>query len=108
MDYESFFLDETVNRKKFDFPPFARLIRLEFKHTDEEKCKNGSQEIFNELAKFKINISPPYIPLIPRLRHRYRYQMIIKTKRDIPNELKDVLKALPSGWIVDVDPINLL
>ena len=108
MDYESFFLDETVNRKKFDFPPFTRLIRLEFKHTDEEKCKNGSQEVFNELAKFKINISPPYIPLIARLRHRYRYQMIIKTKRDIPNELKNVLKALPSGWIVDVDPINLL
>jgi len=108
MDYESFFLDETVNRKKFDFPPFMRLVRLEYRNPDQQKCQNESQKVYNILRKFNLNITPPYVPFITRVREKYRYQIIIKTKKDFSLDAKNVLKSLPIPWIVDVDPINLL
>jgi len=108
MDYGTFFLEELESRKKFQFPPFAKMIRLEYHHVDEEKCKNESQKVYNVLSKFGLDVTTPYIPFISRKLNRYRFQILIKYYKDIPAETKNVLKNLRSPWIVDVDPVSLI
>jgi primosomal protein N' (replication factor Y) len=46
----------------------------------------------------------PAPAFIPRLRGRYRWQLIIK-ERDPCRVLNGM--DLPSGWVTDVDPVGL-
>jgi len=52
-----------------------------------------------------LDIRGPAPAFIPRLRGRYRWQVLLRG--DNPNELLAQV-SLPQGWTVDVDPVSLL
>ena len=112
LDYEKFFLDEIALRKKYDFPPFIHLIRLLYKNADEEKVKEETSRVYKILSSYNAHkqyaISQPYAPFIEKARGKFKYQIVIKTARSLDNKIKIVLRTLPKGWIVDVDPVDLL
>ena len=118
LNYERFFLEELAQRKKYDFPPFVQLIRLLYKDIDKEKAIKETQRIYKLLSAInhkQYAFSQPYPCFIEKERNKHRYQIVIKTKRpaspaggQLDQEIKDSLRTLPKGWIVDVDPINLL
>ncbi len=114
LNYERFFLDEITQRRKFAFPPFNRLVRLLFKNADEEKAKKETVRIYQSLITnhFPLTtISRPHPAFISKERGKYRYQIVIKIsslRSKFSNQLKDTLRTLPKGWIIDVDPVNLL
>lgn len=112
LDYEKFFLDEIALRKKYDFPPFIHLIRLLYKNADEEKVKEETSRVHKILSIYNAHkqyaISPPYAPFIEKERSKFKYQIAIKTARSLDNKIKKILRTLPKGWIVDIDPVNLL
>lgn len=111
LDYEKFFLEEFGQRKKYDFPPHSRLIRLLFKDVDLERVKKETTRVY-KLLRINRNpqttISPPYACFIEKERGKYRWQIVVKSKRQLDKTLKNYLRTLPKGWIVDVDPVNLL
>jgi len=113
LDYDKFFLDELENRKKSQFPPFVQLIRLLYKNEDESVCKEETQRIYHDLNKLitddrlPITILGPSPAFIKKERNKFRYQIIIKLKKRNQG-LNNFLLTLPKGWIVDVDPVNLL
>lgn len=114
LNYERFFLDEMINRKKFAFPPFVRIIRLLFKNQDEVQVNIETQRVY-ELLKLTIScnqssISLPYWPFIKKERGKFRRQIIIKIApaKKLSYKEKDFFKTLPKGWILDVDPLNIL
>ena len=41
-DYKGFFAEEIQHRRKFNYPPFSRLIQLTFKHEDKKKTWEAS------------------------------------------------------------------
>ena len=125
LNYERFFLDEISQRRKYDFPPYTRLVRLLYKDVDKEKVIEETQRIYRLLSAIshkQYAISPPYSAFIEKERGKFRWQIVIKTKRpasparlaakraggQLDKKIKDILRALPKGWIVDVDPVNLL
>lgn len=109
--YEKFFLDELTQRKKYGFPPYVHLIRLLFKDVDREKVKEETNRLYKLLITDSspgITISPPHACFIEKERGKIRWQIVIKAKRQLDEKLKRSLGNLPKGWIVDVDPMNLL
>jgi len=113
LDYNKFFLDEIENRKKSNFPPLIQLIRLLYKNPDDSVCKEETQKIYYNLDKLitdnrlPITILGPSPAFIKKERNKFRWQIILKLKKR-NRGLDDFLRTLPIGWIVDVDPIDLL
>lgn len=64
IDYKKFFLDEIVQRKKHQFPPFTQLVRLLYKDKDLEKVKKETARVYGLLRSAirdkQYGISPPY------------------------------------------------
>lgn len=114
LDYERFFLDEMINRKKFSFPPFVRIIRLLYKNQDEVQVNIETQRVYEMLKQTvsdnQSSVSPPYWPFIKKERGKFRRQIIIKIRpvKKLSDEEKEFLKSLSKGWILDVDPLNIL
>jgi primosomal protein N' (replication factor Y) len=110
LSFDSFYKNEILTRKKYNYPPFYNVIKIVYKDTDEENCKLVSNKIYkrltNEFGDIIISESSP--AFISKRNKYFRYQIILRTKKAWPQELTIFLKKLGKGWIVDVDPIDLL
>lgn len=110
-DYKSFFNQEIEEKKALKLPPFGKIIKLVFQDYSHKKTETAAEEIFEMMKKTGVSqISEPQDCYVPKIRGRFRKQIIIKLKntKEIPQEIRKILKALPSGWIVDVDPISII
>lgn len=75
-----YFLSE---RKKFHYPPFTKLIMIEFKHRREDKVNRASQFLGSILRKYlpeECILGPEPSP-IARLNNMYQFQILLKLPR---------------------------
>lgn len=109
LDYEKFYQEEIVKRRKFGFPPFTHLTRLLYSNTDQELGQKESQKIFDLIRSSDkdIQIYGPSEPFVNKIRGRFRFQIIIKTKA-VDQNLKKLLTNLGTNWVIDTDPVDLL
>ncbi len=111
-DYAGFYRNEIAFRRRQNMPPFSRLIRLAYAHTNEalaerEATRMGRtlqhQRLTQGLTEVEVMGPAPAYPL--KVRGKYRWRLILRGPD--PRLLLD--KAdLPDGWVVDVDPVSLL
>lgn len=109
-DYGFFYPQEIAFRREQNNPPFSRLIRLLYSHTNREIAES---EAFRWSAKIKlerdgwgfsnVEIMGPTPAHPQRLRGRYRWQIILRGTN--PRVLLDKL-TIPNGWMADVDPVG--
>ena len=110
-DDDKFFKKDLEDRKKFHYPPFSKIIKLEYKHTDKTKSDKESQKLYNQLMSFSqskmIEISAPHPTIINKIKNKYSYQIVIKelAGMDINNRNK-MFEMTGDKWMIDVDPIN--
>lgn len=113
-NYEAFYKNEIKEREALSYPPFSQLVKITFQNVNEEKTEKEAQRIYREINlkvknKKNIQVSAPHFPLIPKVRRRFKKQIVIKIKtQKIPAELKKVLEKLGAGWIIDIDPISII
>ncbi len=116
-DYPSFFEQQLLERREFSFPPYARLIAIYFRHTNETLLKQAA-------AAFKQETGPilgerlfgPFQPSVYRVQNKYIMAFWVRTNKK--DNLPDVklflleqfahLRTRP-GWsgldiVPDVDP----
>ena len=82
-NYEIFYSEELQIRKDTFFPPFSRLIRIEFSGIDEQRVHESSQH-FNAVLPSLPEIYEklgPITPLIARLRSHYRKIILLKSNK---------------------------
>jgi len=110
-DYASFYRQEIAYRKQLHNPPFSRIVRLTFSHINEPACQKEAErlkkllEVEMEAAGTNgIRLIGPAPAFVPRLRGRYRWQLILRGK-DAAAFLSRI--DIPRGWAVDVDPLGL-
>ena len=111
-DYEGFYQQEIEFRRQQGYPPFNRLVKLLFTHTDAAKCEAEAerlrQRLDDQIARMgipNVDLIGPVPCFVGRLRGRYRWQIIVRGP-DPTVVLADF--PLPLGWRVDVDPVSLL
>ena len=111
-DYDQFYRQELEFRRAFGYPPFARMARLVYLHPTARVAAEETGRIADRLRAEILRrglestrlIGPSPAP-VERLRGRYRWQIEILAPD--PTELLGQ-SLLPAGWIVDVDPANVL
>ena len=117
MDLHQFLNAELSIRQAGNFPPFYKLIRLEYQNESLEKAELESKKVAETLQKINydhsMEISDPYQPFINKKRNKFRSQILLRTKNTykklpLTKEIQSIIKDLPKGWIVDVDPFSLI
>ena len=116
-NYEALYAKQLIERKKFQYPPFYRLIKITLKARDYHKVDQAAQWLGNVLhANLAVEILGPVDPPVARIRNLFLKQILIKfsIKDDrvmIKRNLKMALKSFESIGTyravrvnVDVDP----
>jgi primosomal protein N' (replication factor Y) len=111
-DYANFYDQEIAFRRQQGNPPFSRLARLTYIHTNAARCQNEAERIYRLLEQERDSQGLPNTTLIgpspaftQRVRGRYRYQIVIRSPDPLPLLSK---LSLPQGWAVDIDPVSLI
>ena len=111
-DFEKFFTREIKERKDLFLPPFGKLIKLIFQDYDAKKVSLEAERLYKaleELSDKDVAIAEPQNSFIANVCGRHRKQIILKLKNKlISPEIKNILSALPAGWLIDVDPISII
>jgi len=110
-DFLGFYQEEISNRRRLQYPPFVKLIRLETRSHHREEAHQEALALADEIqgvlfasGKKAIQVVGPTPPFFAKQRGYYRWQILIKGNAgkaivDIVNKEK---------WRIAVDPPNLL
>jgi len=110
-DYDGFYKQELRLRRELGYPPFTKLIKLEYRALQTGKAEEEAHKLadnIRELIKTKrftqtdmIGPAPSYYPK----KHGYWcWQIVLRG----PNP-QNLLKDLPiKSWQVEIDPVSLL
>ena len=111
-DYSTFYEQEMAFRRQQGDPPFSRLARLIYTHTNVVLCQKEAERIYHLLEQEVDSQGLPNVTLFgpsptftQRVRGRFRWQIIVRSPNPLP--LLSQL-VLPRGWSVDIDPVGLV
>jgi primosomal protein N' (replication factor Y) len=110
-DYAAFYARELDERRKLGYPPFGRLVRLEYRHFDPAKGEAEARKMADRLSadikegqRIETDLIGPVPCFFTKLNGLYRWQIILRGP-DPASLLRG--KAL-ADWRVEVDPVSLL
>jgi len=110
-DFSSFYEHELLYRSKLGYPPFSRLIRLEFRHRDENEAQLSAQSMAEKITFWiregnhkQTDIIGPVPCFFPKLNAIYRWQIILRG----PQPIEVLFNKELGETIVTVDPVSLL
>ena len=117
--YEPFYEREMLMRHQAGYPPYYYIVHIQVSHEDvmmAAEYANKSAEFLRSNLSFGVSIIGPTTSSIVRLQNRYRYQCLIKYKREpalIPTLLQ-LIKLYRTDWIkkgitlsIDLDPTTI-
>jgi primosomal protein N' (replication factor Y) len=112
-DYDGFYAEELAFRRRLGYPPFKRLARLTYRHTDFDRAAQEAErlaEIFERWLVERphyagVDLIGPAPAFAGKIRDRYVWQLLLRGEL-LTQLLGDI--GAPPGWTVDIDPVNLL
>ncbi len=107
-DVDGFFEAESAWRIEHGYPPFGRMVRLLFQHTNATYAIEEASRMAGELRSLAVDhpdieVTGPTPPQVARVRGRHRWAILVRGED--PSALVRDLEDLPPGWVVDVDPL---
>jgi primosomal protein N' (replication factor Y) len=110
-DYLTFYEKEIEYREALHNPPYSRLARLTYVHTNLQRCRFEVERLKKLLVDLSLekgiaglDFIGPAPAFIERLRGRYRWQIILRGS-DPASFLSSI--SFPRGWSIDIDPLGL-
>ncbi len=108
--FNSFYENELIERKKFYYPPYTRLIKINFKYLNNNTAINEAKIFYNEILELVDNKNI----LGPNIKENEDVYLVLKIglkKHDISKLKKNIIKIInklnnKSTISIDVDPIN--
>jgi len=125
LDYQAFYQAETEARRGLGYPPFTRLALLRLSGTDAARVETGAQQVAGwlnrtihndrQMADYLRVLGPAPAPLA-RLKHRYRWQLLLKSYGHRPlhrllsglSQNRGQLISQDVALVIDVDPASLM
>ncbi|MDG1840056.1 MAG: primosomal protein N', partial [Dehalococcoidia bacterium] len=108
-DVDSFLESELAWRREYGYPPYRRVIRLGIRHHNEEYVDEESSRLAHNLSVVSLaypnsDVRGPFVPRIARARGLFRRAVLIFSPS--PEVILRDYGDLPSGWVIDVDPVD--
>lgn len=117
--YETFYNLEMSARKQYGYPPFFYITLVQFSHEDLLKvadfAEKGTRYLKSSLSPETVIIGPA-AAAISRVNNRYRYQCLIKYKKEpkLIETLQQLIRMYRTNWMkegllmtVDMDPTSI-
>ncbi|MBN2550839.1 MAG: primosomal protein N' [Anaerolineales bacterium] len=110
-NYRAFLERELAYRQEMTYPPFAQLVRLEYRHMDAERAKNTSQAMAIKLQQWiqeegfrATRLIGPAPCFFARLGGAYRWQIVL-----VGPDPAELLRGRSfTDWKIEVNPTSLL
>ncbi len=119
-NYEDFYENEIIQRKRLNYPPFCDIIYIMITGENEEMVKASATEIGEETAGYSkgnsniYSIIGPAAAPIEKIRNNYRHRILIKCKSadELRSFLRDIYedfekKSREVYLTIDINPINM-
>jgi len=116
-DYLSFFEHELNLRKTTNNPPYSRLVKLSYRHTDKNYAEKSANDLKRHIEKIITNNGITELQIIgpapafnsPQRGH-YGWQIILRCFYSPTYDLTSILKniIIPSNWAIEIDPVNII
>lgn len=118
-DYFEFFRQEMMDRKKYYYPPYVKLIKITTRHADFKTAEKAAHTLHHQMAKIAVKkiVLGPEKGIIARIKNQYQLESLIKLEKSgatqtvFKENLTRILEELQSipdfrsvRWVVDVDP----
>ncbi len=118
-DYAAFYARELDYRRQLGYPPFSRLLRMEYRHVQATKAESETQGLAAKLAKWiesedrrETTLIGPAPCFFSRLNGLYRWQIILRGPNPASllrgKNFEGAALSASKGWRVEVDPVSLL
>lgn len=110
-DYAAFYRQELGYRQALGYPPFARLVRLEFRHADAARAEAEAARLAARLTadiaaekRIETDVIGPAPCFFAKVGGVYRWQVVLRGP-----EPESLLRGKNlAEWRVDVEPVSLL
>ncbi len=124
-NYRGFYEEESRYRLSAMYPPFARLVLIECKGTDEKNVQRAAEAFADRLKRLSPQsvILGPAAAVISKIKNNYRWQIIVKAVKtndpnsaSVRNAITRVVQEVSSSpevrrgvqFTVDVDPQGIM
>ncbi len=83
-NYKGFYNHELLERSKYNYPPYYRLVECTIKHKEEREVERAAKLFAKELIEvFGNRVLGPTHPNVSRIRNLYIRQILIKLERKL-------------------------
>jgi primosomal protein N' (replication factor Y) len=110
-DVDGFYAHELAERRRLGYPPFTRLLRLEYRHYDAAKAEQTARAVAERLERKLVETGRRHVPLIgpapcffSKLDGKYRWQIVLRAAE----VMGLVDRRGLAEWRIEVDPVSLL
>jgi len=126
-DFHGFMATELPARSSLRYPPYGRLVAIEFGGPDEQQTQKLAEEwtsVLNEvfmqkeLPQNRFEVNGPVPSMIPKINRIFRFRTLVKVSKRIPAiTLQEVLRETQIRFggpknhyrvSIDVDPMGLM
>ena len=116
-DFERYYAYELPIREELDYPPKNHLAIIRFSSVKENVLLEIAEKFYTKLEalrKDKIRISPLVPSVIPKIKNKFRYSIVMrgnityKHKVFVQNLIFNELKSREVSIMADIDALNLL
>ncbi len=121
-DYESFFENEIEIREAFDYPPFAKIIRIILSSSNNFRAEKSALEITMRLKDWinkqslseRLIVMGPAACVVEKIKGEFRFNILVKNKLEekghniILSFLRKIILPNDIKMVVDVDPMDIL
>ncbi len=111
-DYDGFYARELDYRRRLGYPPFARLVRLEYRHLQATQAEEAAHALAERLHRWlkeedrrQTTVIGPVPCFFSPLGGLHRWQIVLRGP-----EPETLLRGrhIPEGWRVEIEPPSLL
>ncbi len=118
-DVPGFIAAELPERERLGYPPYGRLIGLEFRGSVEQTVRDLARSWTAELRKQlpDLPILGPEPAFVARIKRSYRFQTMVKVPQNVPastikariRDVEDAFGRPPADCriVIDIDPYGL-
>jgi primosomal protein N' (replication factor Y) len=110
-DVNGFYDYELAQRRRLGYPPFTRLVRLEYRDQNQEAAEKEAGRVAEKLmgalksGRWKnVTLIGPVPCFFSKVGGYYRWQIVLRGAG--PRELMSGVRL--DGWRVEVEPVSLL
>lgn len=111
-DYTAFYTQEIAFRRAANYPPYSRLVRFLYQAGSDDRGRREAERLAGDIRELAEGLQlsgwgliGPAPAFFHRVRNRYRWHLLLRANDPAP--LLRRLRPGP-GWVVDVEPANVL